>query len=84
MIRLGEAEAADRLAGRHPGQPLLLLLLRAVLPDREHGQRALDRDQAAQAGVGGLQLPAGDAVGDRAHPGAAVTGQVHAEQAELA
>jgi len=38
----------------------------------------------AQAGVGGLHLAAGDAVGDRAHPGAAVPGQVHAQQAELA
>ena len=34
--------------------------------------------------VGGLQLPAGHAVGDRPHARAAVAGQVHAEQAHLA
>ena len=48
-VGLGQAEAADRLAGGHPRQPLLLLLLRAPAPDREHRQRALDRDQAADA-----------------------------------
>jgi hypothetical protein len=51
-------------------------------PYRQIGN--LDRDRATQPGVGRFQLPAGHAVGDRAHPGAAVTGQVHAEQAQLA
>jgi hypothetical protein len=84
MIRFGEAEAADRVAGRHPGQPFLLLRLGAVPPDRVHGERTLHGDQAAQPRVGRLHFPAGDAVRDRAHAGAAVAGQVHAEQAELA
>ena len=84
VIRLGQAEAADGLARRHPRQPLSLLLLGAVLPDRVHGQRALHRDHAAQPGVGRFELAAGDAVGDRAHPGASVARQVHAEQAQLA
>ncbi len=84
VVRLGEAETADGLPGRHPGQPLVLLVLRAVFPDREHRQRALDRHEAAQAGVGGLHFPAGHAVGDCPHAGAAVTRQVHSEQAELA
>ena len=84
MVRLGQPEAADGLTRRHPGQPFLLLFRGAVFPDREHGQRALDRDQAAQPGVGRFQLPAGDPVGDGAHPRAAVAGQVHAEQAQLA
>ena len=37
-VRLGQAEAADGLARRHAGQPLLLLLLAPVGVDREHGQ----------------------------------------------
>ncbi len=84
VIRFGEAEASDRVPGRHPGQPFLLLRVRAVPPDRVHGERALHRDQAAQPGVGRLQLATGDAIGDRAHARAAVTGQLHAEQAQLA
>ena len=84
MVGLGEAEAADRLSGCHPGQPLGLLLLRPEPPDREHGQRALDGRRAAQAGVACLEFAAGDAVGDRPGARAAVAGQVHAEHAELA
>jgi hypothetical protein len=40
VVGLGEAEAADRLLGRHPGQPLSPLFLRPVPPDRVHGQGA--------------------------------------------
>ena len=36
VVGLGQAEAPDGLAGGHRRQPLELLLLRAVLPDREH------------------------------------------------
>ena len=72
------------VAGRQPGQPFLLLLLGAVAPDREHGQRALHRHEAAQAAVAGLQFQTGQPVADRVGACAAVAGQVHAEQAELA
>src|SRR6266566_5608632 len=53
-VWLGQPEAADRLARGQPRKPLLLLLLRAVLPDREHRQRTLHRYEAAQAAVPGL------------------------------
>ena len=82
-VGLSEAEAADEAAGGHLGQVLLLLLLAAELPDREHAQRALHAHEAAQTGVAALQLLAGDAIGDVAHARAAVAVQVHAEQAHL-
>ena len=47
--RLGQPEAADQLAGGHAGQPPLLLLLGAELRDRAHRQRALHRDERADA-----------------------------------
>ena len=80
----GQPEAADQLALGHARQPLLLLLLRAVLVDRAHRQRPLHRDEGAQAGVAGLQFQRGQAVLDGAAAGAAVPLQVHAEQAEIA
>ena len=67
-----------------PGQPLLLLLLRAVLVDGAHRQRPLHRDEGPQAGVAGLQFQGGQAVLDGAAAGAAVALQVHPEQAEIA
>ena len=84
MVGLGEAEAANRLPGRHPGQPLVLLLLRPVPPDRVHGQRALDRGRTAQPRVARFELAAGNTVGNGPGTGAAVTRQVHAEDPELA
>src|SRR5215216_1599808 len=83
-VGLGQAEAADHLAGGHGRQPAPLLLLGAVAPDRVHGQGALDRDEAAGPGVAGLQLQAGQAVADGVGAGAAVALQVHAEQAQVA
>ena len=81
-VGLGQAEAADQLAAVHRRQPALLLLLRAPAPDREHRERALDRDGAAHTRVAGLELHAGDAVGDGARAGQAVALEVHAHQAE--
>jgi len=83
-VRLGQPEAADDLARGHPREPFFFLLLGAVGRDREHRERALDRDEAAEAGIRGLELEAGEAVADRIDAGAAVTLQVHAEEAELA
>ena len=51
--------------------------------DREHRQRPLHGDQAAQAAVDGLQLLAHQAVGGGSGAAAAVPVEVHAEQAEL-
>src|ERR1700727_2195874 len=47
-VGLGQPEAPDRGPGREAGEPFLLLLLRAVGLDREHRQRALDRDERAE------------------------------------
>ena len=83
-VRLGQAEAADRLARGHPRQPLVLLLLAAVLPDRVHRQRPLHRHQRTHPGVGRLDLQAGEPVRDRTEAGAPVPGQVHPEEPERA
>ena len=64
------------------GQPALLLLLGAPPPDRVHRERALHRDEAADAGVAGLELLADEPVHDRARLGQAVALEVHPEQAE--
>src|SRR5690606_3757738 len=71
-VRLGQAEAADHLAAGHGRQPALALLLAAVGVDRIHAQRALHRDEAADAAVAALQLLADQAVADRVQAGAAV------------
>ena len=65
-----------------PGQPGLFLLLRPELPDREHRQRPLDRNERAGAGVARLEFDAGQAVGGGAGSGAAVALEVHAEKPE--
>ncbi len=57
---------------------------RSPPPDRVHRQRALDRDQRADAAVAGFQLQAGQAVGGGRGACAAVTGEVHTEDPELA
>ena len=71
-IRLGQAEAADELAARHRGQPRALLRFVAPAIDRVHRERALNRREAAHAGIAGLELQARDAVRNRARAGAAV------------
>ena len=81
---LGETEAADHLAARHPRQPLLLLLLAAPAVDRAHRERALHRHERADAGVAGLELEGREPVLDGAAAGASVSVEVHTEHAELA
>ena len=81
-VRLGQAEAADDLAGRHLRQPLLLLLFGAELPDREHGKGSLHRHRAPEAAVAGFHLQARQPVADGVRARAAVSLQVHAEEAE--
>ena len=82
-VRLGQAEAADDLARVHRREPALLLLLRAELPDREHRERALNRDGASYARVAGLELHAREPVRDRARARKPVAVEMHAEEAEL-
>ena len=67
------------LARVHRRQPALLLLLRAQRPDREHRERALHGDGAADARVARLELQARQAVGDGARAGEAVAVEVHPE-----
>ena len=82
-IRLGQPEAADRLAALQARQPLLLLLLGAVGVNGVHDQRALHGNEAADAGIGALQLLHDEPVLHIAHAGAAVAFQVGAQEAEL-
>ena len=81
-VGLGQSEAADLLAGVHRRQPPLLLILGSPLPDREHRERALHRDEAANARVACLELLAHEPVHDRARLGQPVALEVHSEQAE--
>ncbi len=83
-VGLGQAEATDRLPGRQPGQPFVLLFLGSIAVDREHRQRALHGDETAEPAVAGFQLHTRQAVADGVGAGAAVTLKVHAEHAELA
>ena len=71
------------LARVHRRQPALLLLLGAPAPDGVHRERALHRDRAADARVAGLELQAGEPVGDRARAREAVAVEVHPEEPEL-
>src|SRR6266513_4587096 len=82
-LRLGQTEAPDHLASGHSREPALLLLLRPITMDREHAEGALHRNEAAKPAVAALQLLAGEAIHDIAHPGGAITMQVHAEDAEF-
>ena len=81
-FRLGQAEAADQIAGRHSGQPALLVRLGTELVDGAHGQRPLHADKGPQPGIARLQFQRGQAVLHRTAAGGAVPGQVGAEQAE--
>ena len=67
---------------RRPQKPALLLRLRAELGDGAHRQRSLHADEGPKPGVARLQFQRGQAVIHRTATGAAVPGQVGAEQAE--
>jgi len=81
-VGLGQAETADRLAGRHPGDPAVLLLLRAEGVDRIHDERALDGDEAAEPGVAAFQLLHDETVGDAAQAGQAVLVETGREEVQ--
>ena len=55
-VRLGEAEAGDQFAARHPGQIALLLLLGAEAGDREGGERVLHDHVEAEPSVPARQF----------------------------
>jgi hypothetical protein len=85
VVGLGQAEAADPLAGGQLGQVFLLGGFVAEFIDRHHHQRALHAHHAAVAGVHALHLARHQAVADVVQAGAAVLlGDGGAEQAQLA
>ena len=84
-IRLGQAEAADPLAGGELGQVFLALVLVAIGIDRIHHQRRLHRVHRAIAGIDALDLARHEAIGDVARIGAAIFfRQRDTDQAEFA
>ena len=72
VVRLGEAEAADPLAGRELRQIFLLLAFRAKSLDRDHDQRRLHAHHRAVAGIDALHFARDQAIGDIAEARAAV------------
>ena len=83
-LRLGEAEAADGVAGLQARQPFVFLRVAAEGMDRIHHQRALHGNEAAQAGIAALEFLGHQAVGDVGHARAAVAVKIGAEKAEFA
>ena len=75
VVRLGQAEAADPLAGRELRQVFPALRLRAIRVDREHHERALHAHHRTVAGVDALDLARDQAVADVVESGAAVFGR---------
>ena len=85
VVRLGEAETADGLAGGHLRQPVAFLRVAAEREDRVHHQRALHAGERANARVAALEFLVDQSVGHVAQPGAAVLlREVGAEIAERA
>ena len=72
VVGLGEAEAADPLAGGELRQVLLALRFGAELEDRHHHERGLHAHHGAVARVDALDLARDEAVGDVVEAGAAV------------
>ena len=83
-VGLGQTEAADCLAGGHPGQPFLLLLLGSPPINRVHRERTLHRDRASQTTVAVLELVVDQAVRDSVNTGATVALKVGTKKAQLA
>jgi hypothetical protein len=84
VVGLGQTEAAEALARLQPGQPLLLLRLRAVGMDRVHDEPALNGGEGAEAGVSALELLHDEPVGDVVESRAAIALEGGPEDAHLA
>ncbi|AOW07619.1 uncharacterized protein YALI1_F31153g [Yarrowia lipolytica] len=83
VVRLGETEAADHLAGGQFGQEPVLLLLGSKLFNGVHDQRRLHRHGRSVAGVDPLDLSGHETVSDRRHAGASVALDGCSEQTNL-
>lgn len=82
---LGQAEAAEGLAGAQPGQPGALLLIGAPGGDGLGDQAEGDGDDAAHGGVAAAQFLGDERVGEVVAAGAAVLlGDGEAEEAQVA
>jgi hypothetical protein len=82
-VRLGQAEAADRLSGGEFRDPVVALFLRAVGVDRVHHQARLHGRERAQAGIAALELLHDQAVGDVPEAGEVVLLDRGAEETHL-
>jgi hypothetical protein len=84
-MRLGQAEATEHLATRQRLQPVLLLLVAAVLHRDAAGQRVLHADDRRRGAVTGSDLLEDEHQRHVVHAGAApFLGDDHAERAEFA
>src|SRR5581483_6054271 len=68
-VGLGEAEAADLLAGSELRNPVVALFLRAVRVDRIHDETRLHGGEGAETGIAALELLHDQAVRDVVRPG---------------
>src|SRR4051794_38128650 len=83
-VGLGQAEAAEPLAGAESRQPLLFLLLGAPLLDRASHEGGADGDHRASGGIGAADLLGDQPVADVVEAAAAVLfGDRGAEEADF-
>src|SRR5262249_56299744 len=80
---LRKAKTADRFALLQEREPFVFLRIAAEGVDRIHDERALDGNEAAEAGVAALEFLRHQAVGHVGHAGATVTVKVCAKKTEL-
>ena len=64
-------------------QPVLFLFFGAIGVNWIHHQRALDTDEAAQAGIAALDFLHDQAVLDVVHAGAAIAFEIRSEESEV-
>src|SRR5439155_19576346 len=81
-VGLRKTEAADRVTGGHPRQPVSLLLIGAERMDRVHRERALDGDERTESRIAGLEFQLDQPVGHR--PEVSDPLELHPEEPELA
>ena len=85
MVGLAEPEAADLLARRELGKPLLLVLVASEGINRIHHQGALDRSKRPNTGIPALELLGDEAVRHVVEARAAVLfRKIRAQHAHLA
>ncbi len=83
VLRLGQREGPQLAHPGHVRQPARLLLLRAAHRDRQHGQARVHAEEHAEAAVTAVQFHRDQPARHRAHPGAPVSLDVLADDAEL-